>query len=456
MSATAALWVAIALALLVASLRRPAYAIAFYMMTFFAAPHLWWWGRDLPDLRYASLAGVALLVTVLLHQGPAAAGRGYKFSLVHVAALGMAVNATFVHFALASAPSISVKDYVELLKLVLLVFLMWRAIHDRRDLRVVIMAIALGAAYIGYEITINERGTFNSSRLEGVGAPGADASNSLANVMLVALPLIGSLFVHGEKRHKLTAILAAPLVLNVILLCNSRGAFLGLIGAGATFLLIARGPTRKQALKALALGGIALFLLLGDPKILDRFTTTFAGSEDRDRSAASRLEFWHAGLLMLSDYPLGDGGGAFKYNRGGRYLARVIGDNDAPDRSLHNGYLTEATEWGVQGFLLRMLFIGAALGAAYRTSVLCRKERRVDDSLMGICLIVAAAGYLIQCMFGSFISNEWGYWIVALLVRYAELYRIPQAVAAAPEAPRVSTIPVVNPQWAALTASNRS
>jgi O-antigen ligase len=240
---------------------------------------------------------------------------------------------------------------------------------------------------------------------------------------------------------------AAPLALNVILLCNSRGGFLGLAGAAASFLVVARGPTRKKAIKSLALGGLALFLLLGDPQILERFSTTFSGDEERDRSAASRFEFWKAGLLMLQDYPLGDGGGSFKYVHGGKYLAQVVGE-DAEDRSLHNGYLTEATEWGIQGLLLRLLFLGAALRAAFRTSNLCRREGRTEDALMGICIIVAAAGYLIHCMFGSFMSNEWGYWIVALLVRYGELYRVPEATGVLAAQSESLDPPSTSPRWA--------
>jgi putative inorganic carbon (HCO3(-)) transporter len=439
MSITAGTWAAIFLSLLVLSLRRPAYAVALYLLTFFAAPHLWWWREDLPDLRYAVIAGVALLGAVLFCRVRSTEVGGHRFTSVHIAAIAMAVNATFVHFAISSTPSVSIDNYVEFLKFVLLFFLMWRAIQDRRDLRLVIMAIALGAAYIGYEVTINERGDFNGSRLEGVGAPGADQSNSLASVMLLALPIIGSLFVYGKIRDKLTAVLAAPLVLNVVLLCNSRGAFLALIGAGFSFLLVARGAARKQALKALALGGVVLFLLLGDPDIFNRFMTTFAGSEERDRSAASRLDFWHAGLLMVADYPLGDGGGSFKYVHGGTYLTRALG-HDAPERSLHNGYLTEATEWGLQGLLFRLIFIGAAVTAAFRTSNRCRLEGRPKDALMGNCLIVALAGFLIGSLFGSFLRNEWGYWIVALLVRYGEMYRVPEPVLAPTEAGRTHPV----------------
>jgi putative inorganic carbon (HCO3(-)) transporter len=426
-SATAAAWIAIAVALIVMSVRRPSYAIAFYMLTFFAAPHLWWWGDDLPELRYAVIAGLTLLGAVTLYLAQSPEDAGHRFTRTHALAIAMGVNATFVHFFLASVPAVSIDNYVEFLKYILLFFLMWRGIETRGDMRVVVMSIALGAAYIGYEVTINERGDFNGSRLEGVGAPGADSSNSLASVMLLVVPIVGTLFINGKLRHKLTAVAAAPLALNVLVLCNSRGAFLGLIGAAIAFLVISRGRTRKQAVRSLALGGIALYLLLGDPQILERFTTTFAGSEERDRSAASRLEFWQAGLLMLNDYPFGDGGGSFKYVHGGKYLTAVLGE-DAGERSLHNGYLTEATEWGIQGLLIRLFFIGIAVVAAFRTSSLCRREGRTEDALMGTCLIVALAGFLISCMFGSFLRNEWGYWIIALLVRYGELYRIAEPV----------------------------
>ena len=430
MSLTAAVWVGVFAALAILSLGRPVWAVSLYLLTFFAAPHLWWWGDEIPAARYALWTGVVLLLAVPLYLARMKEETGRRFTIVHGAAIVMAVNATLVHFALASHPEISIDNYVELLKYVGLFLLIWAAVQDKRDFRIVLTSIALGAAYIGYEVTINERGYFSAGRLEGVGAPAADSANSLADVMLTMLPLIGCLFIGGTKRARLTVLIAAPLALNVLILCNSRGAFLGLIGAGVAFLMVARGPTRKKAVRALALGTVALYLLLGDPEIFSRFITTFAGSEERDASAASRLQFWQAGLAMLADYPLGDGGGAFKYVHGGKYLAQVAGVDD--DRSLHNGYLTEATDWGVQGLFLKLLFMGTALAAAYKTSKLCRHQNRLDDALIGICVFVSGAALLIHCLFGSFLSNEWGYWVAALLVRYSELYGAENAPQAMP------------------------
>jgi O-antigen ligase len=326
------------------------------------------------------------------------------------------------------------REYVELLKYVLLFFLIWGAIDDKDDIRTSLCAIALGAAYIGYEVTINNRGHFTHSRLEGVGAPAADTANGLASLLLAVLPMTGVLFLNGKARHKAVLFACAPLILNVIVMCNSRGAFLGLIAAGLTFVLLARGASRKKAIQVFALAGVLLYLLLGDPKIFNRFVTTFSGSEERDNSASSRLVYWRAGLRMLEDYPLGAGGGGFKWVHAQQYLEAVGSDEDA--RALHNGYLTEATDWGVQGLLLKLLLVGAAVAAAHRTSKRCRLEGRDNDALIGIALIAATSGFMVCCVFGSFLGNEWCYWQLAYLVRYAELYGVAEAEATSEVVPQ--------------------
>jgi O-antigen ligase len=403
------------------------WAVAFYYQTFFAAPHLWWWGDDIPRARYALWAG-ALLVGAVIAKSGHTIERSQKF--IGNVGIAFAINATIVHFGWSTVPEISVDNYTELMKYVLLYFLITNAVKNRTDFRIVLMSIALGSAYIGYEVTINERGDFNGSRLEGVGAPAADQANGLASIMLLAIPLSACLFSGGTWVQKATAVGATPLALNVLLLCNSRGAFLGLIGMGATLLALARGATRKNALRTLLVGSVALYALLGDPRILERFATTFVGSEDRDNSAASRMVFWRAGLAMLRDYPLGAGGSAFKEVHAVTYL-REVGSVEAA-RSLHNGFLTDATDWGIQGLFLKLLFMGAALVAAYRTSARCRAEGRNSDSLMGLSLIVSTVGFLITCMFGSFLNNEWAYWLVALMARYAEVYEKAEEAVAAP------------------------
>jgi hypothetical protein len=430
MPITALTWIALAVAFSVMTLRRPVWALALYFLTFFAAPQFWWWGDELPELRYALWAGCLLLGAIGISpiSGIPNSDDAKK---IQVLSFAMLANAVVVHLLFAVAPSVSSEVLVEFCKFVLLYFMIAAAIKDRSDLHRAIAVAALGAAYIGWEVTINKRGDFNGSRLEGVGAPAAQTANSLADLMLIMLPITGSLFLQKSWKWKSVSIVSAPLVLNVLLLCNSRGAFLGLIGTGVAFVLLARGKTRKRALQTMALAAIALFFLLGDPDILNRFVTTFVGDEARDNSASSRLTFWNAGLALLRDHPLGAGGGAFKNGVGVNYLAALVGVEDAEARSLHNGFLTEATDWGVQGFLLKSLVFFIALRIAYRTTEKCRREERILDALLGLCLVTTAVGFLIHNMFGAFYDHEWGYWILALLVRYGALYH--DAAAAVPQ-----------------------
>lgn len=424
MSLTSVIWAGLFVLLSVLSVGRAGWAVPLYMLTFFAAPQLWWWGDQLPDLRFALTSGFVLIGAAVLGQSQPETGRRH-FGIVQWAVLGIMVNAVLVHLFLAAGPRHSQTELIELLKFCLLYFLMSSVIKTKADLRLAFVAMAMGAGYIGYEVTVNERGEFSGGRLEGVGAPGADTANSLASLLMTTLPFTGSLLSQSGMTLKALVALTAPLALNVIILCNSRGAFLALIGSGISFVLLSRGKTRKNALQALGLGAVTMYLLMGDPEIIQRFATTFSGAEERDNSASSRIEFWKAGYELLKDHPLGSGGGAFKYVLGERYLRMYTTQTDS--RSLHNGYLTIATNWGVQGLVLHLVFVFGAMAAAYRTAEACRRAGLTHDALVGTCVIVGGISLLIGAIFGSFLPSEWCYWLVAYLVRYAEIYR--------PEAP---------------------
>jgi hypothetical protein len=46
--------------------------------------------------------------------------------------------------------------------------------------------------------------------------------------------------------------------------------------------------------------------------------------------------------------------------------------------------------------------------------------------------MTSGIGLMIHCFFGSFLANEWTYWVMALLVRYSELYRVAENTAQQP------------------------
>ncbi len=437
MSLTAATWILLFGTLTILSLRRAIFGFSLYLLTFFASPDLWWWGKaTLAGPRWNLYAGIILLSAVFLQCARSGLGDTRSLKRVGKYLLAILVNATFVHLALAPNISISAVHYFALTKFVLLFFLVGLAVRDRVDLKIALMSIVLGAGYIGFEASVNNRGSIHGSRIENIGAPGATESNLLASLMLTALPIVGSAIFVGEKRTKLAAILVAPLVLNLILLCNSRGAFLATIFAGLSFLVLARGRIRKHITIALILGSVATYFLLGDPDILSRFATTFVNAEERDRSAGNRLIFWSAGLKMVRDHPLGAGGDAYKRIYAERYLANEGIQEE--NRAVHNGFINEAAEWGIQGLSLRLLFILSSTIVALRLMSARLRVSDVSTSFLCAALVTSITGFLAASMFIDSLDSEWGYWIPALMVAIDRVARseAPEAAATAGSAER--------------------
>jgi hypothetical protein len=418
------LWMVIAAVLSIRAFSRPSYAVGFYMLTFFGHPFFWWWGDMLRGYRWNLYAGLLLLGTLVISRSDQAFEPESPLRTKSAQVLAfMVVNILAVHLFFAVNPDSSMAWVISRLKFILLFFVLQYAVRDEKDYRNVAWAIALGIGYIGYEATINERGHFSGGRLEGIGAAGVTSSNQLASLLITALPIASTLlFVQLKKWQKVALIILCAWTFNVVLMCNSRGAFLGLLLGGVVFLVLASGPARKRSLQ---LGGLALLgaiLLLRDPEIVTRFMTTFNDEGERDHSAESRLFFWTAGMKMVASYPLGSGGNSFSEGRGWRFMpntaASEADDRAGNTRALHNGFITELTDWGIQGFAMMLLFIGTMW-----TAILSGRSRALKagdaNSVMVFALLGAGvAGWMVSSVFGDYLNDEWGFWIAAMPYAY--------------------------------------
>jgi len=426
-SITLILFILAFMGLSVLAFLRPAWGVSLYFLTFFACPTFWWWGKEVAHYRWNFYGGVGLLLSVLISR-TMSSGSPYADSpqvkRLFTIAIIMLVNCTLVHFLLARNMQVSFGSYELAAKFLLLFFMIAAAIRTPADFKIILFTMIVGAGYIGWEATINDRGKLKAGRLEGVGAPGARGANELASLCVSVIPLAGAFFMGGNRYQKVAAFLITPFILNVILLCNSRGAFLSLIACAFSFAGFAPGKVRRRAFKLLFLGGIAVYLLLNDPHIIERFMSTFVGTEELDDSASSRLTFWKAGFRMIADYPLGAGGNGFKKVHGGKYITEV-NDEFSEGRAVHNGYINEACEWGIQGLLLKVAFLGFGFLTTFQTVKMCSRQNRINDALYGCGILAGMVAFMGTCMFGDRLDAEWGYWLVALAVGYTRLYGIP-------------------------------
>ncbi len=441
MSLTLAAWLLLfAVLALLALSHRALWGFALYGLSFFAHPPDWWWGKPIVGYRWNFSAALIFLVALLLERArqrhlppdvPVFERPAFRRPPVEKLAILIVLNASFVHWLLAGGAAWSFDRYMLLVKFMVLYFLLVWSVRDAKDLRFAMFVLVVGMAYIGYEATINNRGEFSGGRLEDIGAPGADTANFLASLSVTILPLAGAFILVGQRAYRWISVACAPFIFNVLLLCNSRGAFLAGLSALGVMVIGAKGRQKRYALAGVVLAGLATLVLLRDPQIIHRFKTTFVSSpEELDRSAASRLIFWKAAVKMINDHPLGAGGDAFAKRYGQRYLEDA-GVYQA--RAVHNGYLNEACQWGIQGLALRLAFIFAGVLGTLRAR---RYYHEVLGDLrmgfMGTCLISSMAALMVSAMFSNTLDKEWGVWIVALMTAYARV--VPQeSPAVAPE-----------------------
>ena len=141
--------------------------------------------------------------------------------------------------------------------------------------------------------------------------------------------------------------------------------------------------------------------------------TIFASAEERDASAAYRLVIWSAAFNVLADHPFGSGGDGFNRVYSRQYLET--------GRSVHNGFLSEAIEWGMQGLILKLLFLAAGAMVVMRT-VKLRGVQDAESTVIAACLTTSLAIVVVASLFADFLDNEWAYWIVGLMLGHARAY----------------------------------
>lgn len=421
------IYVILSITLIFKGTQRPIWAVGFYMLNFFAQPDYWEWGIPLRNpgvLRWSLYSALFLLTVVVMQPSrtrfrPNPLGkRALSFLIL------MLINGVIVHFAFAYHPDISWETYVEMFKFAVLFPLILAAIRNTYDFKLLLAFFTIGLGYWGFEARFVGV-TLINGRLEQFGGPGCANSNELASITATLLPPIGGLLFMIRGVRRVLGALAAGLALNILMLCNSRGGFIGLMAGAFTLPVLTTGKARKIALNGLALGALAVFLLAGNPQILARFVTTFisdaAESDSLDEhNKMTRKIFWLSAIDMIKDNPLGSGGKAFMAGKGNPYIdARGL---DTRNRSCHQGYLEEAMSWGVLGLVFRLGFMVCSGLAALRASRFRSKIGDAQTAFVGVCVIAGFSVVLVTSMFGDFLQMEWGFWICIASVAYAKVY----------------------------------
>ena len=342
------------------------------------------------------------------------------------------VSWTFISSLASVYPEIALAQAVERLKLLVIILVVVNALRTEGQLRFYLLF------FLGCFVLFPVRGTLvGGDTLSGRAVWNYiyNNPNDLAALSLLALG-IALAFTMSETSRTLVrfaAAISAMLLFVVILLTQSRGAFLGLIAATATgFLPI----LAKQPRKAIVL--IAIVALLASFVIPTKVWERLAGIKqltsvetiaeaDAEGSAAQRYEIQQVAWQVFRDHPV-FGVGLGVYPQANALYAPHLGRRDT-----HNTYLNLAAEVGLPGLLLWCLLFWSVLRYAYRsrrhgeTSGLATEQVWIERVLVG---------YLIAGSVGTYSALTFPYLMLATLWCSANLL-LPSPSRPAPNKPNL-------------------
>ncbi len=424
---TLALYFVLSGYLLYKATSRSIWSVGYYLLNFFMQPQYWSWGSVLPGgMRWSLLSALVMLGSVFLNGQETDFRADRNIKRVSIFAILLAINGLIVHYVFAPQAGKSWPIYVEMAKFVILYFVMQKAIQSRKDFMLLNWFFALGLFYWGFEARVLGHFTMEQGRLENFGGPGCAKSNELANICVSLIPIYVGFIAFVKWKEKIIVTGAILLAIELMMMTQSRGGFVGLIASAIAILLVASGRVRKRALQGVALGLLGFILLAGNPEIMARFMRTFTSDTNtreakRDTtSSESRKFFWKVGLTMIEQTPFGTGGDTFDSKR----ARRIMQSRGALhyNNSVHQGYINEALDWGVQGLFCHLGFVASGMWCAFRTMRFRKKIGDLASAFYGSCLIGGFAAWLMGCLVGDFFYLEWGYWLVILSVCYAKIF----------------------------------
>lgn len=383
--------------------KGPILALLTYIFTFYT---MFTWPRPLGYHRWSLYAGIILITVYLLKKNnppQLAYQKMPNLKWLIIMFLNMLIISPF-----AAAPEANQETILNYCAIITIYYLIVKIIQSKVHYKLFIYVQVWGCFLFGWQAYASGKGA--GGRVENIGGPGTKGSNFLANHLLLVLPFLGNLFFFGGHLEKLGAIIASPIIVNGLILCNSRGALLA-VGCMAMFLIFFSKKGQRKKMILIAFCGLAAFFYLANESVFQRMGT-ITQHED-DGSATSRTVTWSRALIMIYDYPFGKGGDGFK-ELSPVYIPEIVESHKGQKRSIHNSFLQVTTNWGVQGLIIFLLFIGSTIRELHEIR---KRTGTTNDELFhseSLAIGVAIIGFLIAGIFGNRAFAEPLYWFCAL------------------------------------------
>jgi len=382
--------------------RNPVWSLWPYSMTLYAAPAHNWFGSYLPDLRWSLLASICALVSIYIHQSKLSP-KTHWLNTTPARIIVFYVIWMWIQYPWALSQEWHLEGCILLTKYIVLYYIIYRVLDTDADYFKFIMFNILGGYYIAKRVL----GYSLGGRVEGIGGPGINDSNTLGmhlSVILIfaAMMLLKKNTIFRNQLHwricQGVILVSTAFIANSVVQTISRSAVIGLVAGGLLLIVIKHWTFKKKfyLYLVLALMGLMYYAPYTFWERLDTITEAVEG-EEIEGSAYSRLVIGEAMIEMFQDNILGYGHrGTFILSPDylpAQYLTAIGGN---AGRSSHCTFLTTLTEQGLPGAFLYLLMVFWVAKTIFTF--------RKDDPVMYLYFMGATASLVAIFISGIFVD----------------------------------------------------
>lgn len=383
----------------VVALFEPFVGICIYYAFAVLRPQVLWYYSLPPDMPFSKYVALATMAGWVFKGFPH--GGSLKDDSSPMVAFGVFVLLVQLSAWFAIEPARADLISSDMLKILVMFFIGICLLDSMKRLSVVLWGYIAVQGYLTLDMNL-------TYFLEGINPVvhndgfGTLNNNTFALSLLpgLSLALMAGIF-ETRLLFRGAALFSALSSIHVILLSESRGAYLGLAAiAGLAFYFI---PKNARTISALVVIVVLSGFLVGE-SVREEFGTMFA--DELDDSAAARFSLWQAGWGAMKDYPfLGAGPGNFEI------ISHHYGVEEG--RAAHNLYMQIGADCGIPALVSLMSFYVLTFIKLQR--IIPWKTRRdavpVDPTVMaiGVGAFAGLAGYLLHSVFSSGVLIETPY-----------------------------------------------
>jgi hypothetical protein len=378
------------IALFIGSLYRPIFGVLGYLAVYLTYdPDIWWGITFRQYLPRPSIVAMSFLVLgSLIHI------KKLKWSLsrreIELYLFLGSVWLSSLVFGIGMAPD-NWLFLEKITKIFIFIFFFLRVVNSESNYKLVIWTFILAAVFLAIQAHTVSGDRFARGRLESLGGIDFHESNGLAAFMSIGMILLSTQMLGESIYRKVIDVIGIALMLNTIIMTQSRSIFVGLLIGGIYAVIRAPRPYRRQVYICLLLG-LFLFTMLASKNFIERIETIQTGVATGQQEALRRLDFWKASLSIFEDYPMGVGIKNFE---------KIVPTYDRTNTGMdtHNAYVLCYCETGILGILLFLLIIledWFQLRRINRIDVDMTMRRKVNLQTFGLATICAVyfVGYM--------------------------------------------------------------